>query len=96
MAYDATKLRMFAQGGFDSGAVWIYGPQGDAHATCEANGFFADGGTRGMKVGDLVFVIESAAGGTTAHSVTNVVAAGGGGWSLSDPGAATISAAEFT
>ncbi|MGH8200323.1 MAG: hypothetical protein ACREVO_08150 [Steroidobacteraceae bacterium] len=85
MAYDATKLRMFAQGG-------VYGPQGDAHATVEVDGYVADGGDRGMKVGDLVFVIESTGGGTTAHSVTAVAA---GTDPYSTPGAATISAGEF-
>lgn len=92
MAYDSTKLRMIAQAGFDSGSVWLYGPQGDAHATVEGANYFEDGGDRGMRVGDLVFVIESAAGGTTAHSVTAVQA---GTDEYHTPGAATISAGQF-
>lgn len=92
MAYDPTKLRMIAAPGMDAGATWIYGP-GDAHATVEGAGYFSDGGSKGMKVGDLVLVIEAAAGGTTAHSVTVVAAATQPGFTA--PGAATISAGQF-
>lgn len=91
MGYDATKLRCMAQGGIDSGSVWIYGPQGDAHATTEGAGYFSDGGSRGMRVGDLLFVIENA-GGTTSHSVTAVAV---GTDPYKSPGAATISAGQF-
>ena len=76
--------------------TWIYGP-GDAHATVEGADF-TDGGIKGMKVGDLVFVIEAAAGGTTAHSVTAVAAANNNNALLpgfNPPGAATISAGQF-
>jgi len=92
MAYNPSLLRCIAQSGIDSGATWIYGP-GDAHATVEGASYFTDGGSRGMRVGDLIFVIESSAGGTTAHSVTSVVAATQPGFS--EPGAATISAGQF-
>jgi hypothetical protein len=98
MAYDPTKLRMIAAPGIDAGATWIYGP-GDAHATVEGAGYFSNGGTVGMKVGDLVFVIEAAAGGTTAHSVTAVAAANNNNALLpgfNPPGAATISAMQVT
>jgi hypothetical protein len=90
--YDPTLLRCVAQSGIDSGATWIYGP-GDAHATVEGAHYFSDGGQRGMRVGDLIFVIEAAAGGTTCHSVITVVAPAQVG--LSQPGAATISAGQF-
>lgn len=95
MAYEQSALRMVSQAGFDSGSVWIYGPQPDPHATCEEAGYFTNGGTLGMRVGDLVFVIESSAGGTTCHSVTAVAAAPAGS-SDKTPGAATISAGEFS
>lgn len=96
MAYDPKLLRVIAAPGMDAGATWIYGP-GDAHATVEGAGYFSDGGSKGMKVGDLVFVIE-AAGGTTAHSVTAVAAANNNNALLpgfNPPGAATISAGQF-
>ena len=91
MAYDSTKLRCIGDAGIDSGHVWIYGPQADAHATTEGAGYFSDGGSRGMRVGDLVMVIENA-GGTTAHSVTAVAT---GTDPYKSPGAATISAGQF-
>lgn len=91
--YNPALLRCMAQSGFDSGAVWIYGP-GDAHATVEGAGYFTDGGPKGMRVGDVVLVIEAAAGGTTAHSVT-AVAAAPATFPLQGPGAATISAGQF-
>jgi hypothetical protein len=92
MAYNPKLLRAIAASGFDSGTTWVYGP-GDPHATVEGAGYFTDGGQKGMRVGDLVFVIESAAGGTTCHSVTAVAAATQPGFT--QPGAASISAGQF-
>jgi hypothetical protein len=97
MAYNPSLLRCIAAPGIDSGATWIYGP-GDAHATVEGAGYFTDGGQKGMHVGDLVFVIESAAGGTTCHSVSAVAAPQNYNVLLpgfNAPGAATISAGQF-
>lgn len=93
MAYNPSLLRCIAQSGIDSGNTWIYGP-GDAHGSVEAANYFSDGGKRGMRVGDLVFVIEASAGGTTSHSVTAVQAATQPGFT--PPGAATISAGQFS
>lgn len=95
MAYDPTKLRMIAQAGFDSGGVWIYGPSPDTHATVEGAGYFANGGKVGMKVNDIVFVIEASGGGTTCHSVT-ALAAPANNPPDPTPGAATISAGQFS
>jgi hypothetical protein len=97
VAYNPNQLRCIAQSGIDSGNTWIYGP-GDAHATVEGASYFSDGGQRGMRVGDLVFVIEAAAGGTTCHSVSSVAAAQNYNPLLpgfNPPGAATISAGQF-
>src|SRR5580698_5070505 len=101
MAYNPALLRCIVPPGIDSGAIWVYGP-GDVHATVEGAGYFTTGGQVGMKVGDLVLVIESAAsatpGGTTCHSVTAVQAAADYNALLPGsvaPGAATISAGEF-
>jgi hypothetical protein len=91
VAYDSTQIRMAAQFGIDQGHLWIYNSP-DAHATTEGANYFANGGTIGMKVNDIVIVVEQAGGGATLHSVTNVVAPVGG---LAAPGAASISPGQF-
>ena len=91
MAYDPTQIRMAANFGIDQGHLWIYNSP-DPHATTEGANYFSNGGTIGMKVNDVVIVVEQSAGGTTVHSVTSVVAPVG---NLAPPGAATISAGQF-
>jgi hypothetical protein len=96
MAYDSTKMRMAARFGIDAGNFWVYNSP-DPHATTEGAAYFANGGTIGMKVGDLVAVIEPG-GGTTMHSVTVVAAPPNYNPLLpgsNPPGAATISAGQF-
>lgn len=92
MAYDSTKIQLLASGAIDGGGnIWKYSSP-DPHATTEGANYFSNGGTIGMKVGDIVMVVEQSAGGTTMHSVTSVVAPVG---NLNSPGAATISAGQF-
>jgi hypothetical protein len=92
MAYDSTKMRMAASFGIDSGNMWVYNSP-DPHATTEGAAYFSNGGKIGMKVADIVIVVEPA-GGTTVHSVTVVAAPPNAPTDLT-PGAATISAGQF-
>lgn len=62
-------------------AVWVY-TSADAHGDVDAAGYFADGSTLGMKVGDVVIVQTTPGYATTLHSVSAVA-----------NGAATIAAA---
>jgi hypothetical protein len=73
-------------------SVWLYETNEDTHIQVEAAGYFSNGGTLGMKLGDLVIVSSTVAngGGITLHAVISVVAAVG---SLNPPGAATVGGA---
>lgn len=58
--YDSSKLSLIVEDiGNQGAAVWRYTTAADADATIVAAGYFADGVTRGMKVGDLVDVIAT-------------------------------------
>lgn len=84
MAYAATNpptLTSQRVGG--GGAVWTY-LSTDVHTDVDAAGYFTNGDALGMKVGDVVLVIETDNSyAQTTHSVTAVTAGG----------AATVSAA---
>lgn len=70
MAYETTnppKCLIPRMG--DSPAIWVYS-DGDAHGTVEGSDYFTDGLELGMKVGDVVIVIDTDDGATTIHSVT--------------------------
>lgn len=58
--YDGTKLRLSTQdvqGGVAK--LWIYTTASDADATIVGAGYFSDGVTRGMAVGDLVDAVAT-------------------------------------
>lgn len=58
MAYDATKLRLVSSAiAGVAPSHWDY-VSADADATLVGSGYFSDGVTRGMKVGDLVDVVN--------------------------------------
>lgn len=83
MAYTSSGLALTAQRVGGGGAVWNYAST-DVHTDVDATGYFTDGNARGMKVGDVVHVIETDNSyAQTTHSVTISTA----------NGAATISAA---
>jgi hypothetical protein len=80
--------------------LWLYETSEDTHLQCEAAGYFTNGGSLRMAVGDLVIVSSSVAngGGVTLHVVTNIAAqtqtsAGVGGGGFWPPGAVTIGGA---
>lgn len=73
MAYSASGLKCIVFG--PSGAPNIFSYiSTDAHGTVEGAGYFSDGVTYGMKVGDVVIVADSDTGpyNTTIHSVASV------------------------
>lgn len=85
MAYDATvAVPVRVGGGIGAGpSTWIY-RSADVHTDVDAVGYFVDGYARGLRVGDVMFVVESDNSNVqTTHSViTSTVG-----------GASTISAA---
>ena len=56
----------------------------DATAAADLSGFITDGGSRGMKVGDLVFHTDSGTGIITSHVVVTVSATYPGAVDLSN------------
>ena len=57
--YDGTKLSLSVQAPAKGPKVWLYVTAADADATIVGAGYFADGVSRGMAVGDLVDVIAT-------------------------------------
>lgn len=62
-------------------SIWTY-KSADAIATVDGAGYFTNGGDLGMKVGDVVFIVDTANGLTTISQVSTV--------SSTSPGATTI------
>jgi hypothetical protein len=82
MAYSASNPPQRIAGSLGSGrSVWMY-VSADPIATVDDSGYFANGGQLGMKVGDIVFVVNTTGGLTTIAQVGTV--------SATPPGAATI------
>lgn len=73
MAYASSTLHCFAQAPGAGFRMW-YHTSADATATVDGSGFITDGGSRGMKVGDLVFHKDSTTNATamTTHKVVTV------------------------
>lgn len=83
MAYATTNPPQLVAQPIAGGSVWRYSST-DVHTDVDASGYFTNGAALGMKVGDVVFVVETDNSyAQTTHSVTAVTAGG----------AATISAA---
>lgn len=57
--------------GRGSGAVWLY-KSADDDGTVNGAGYFTDGVTLGMKVGDIVLVIDTTTPKGSFHFVTSV------------------------
>ena len=84
MAYAVTlPPTMVGQRVGGGGALWTY-LSADVSTDVDASGYFTDGDARGMKVGDIVFVVETDNSYLQTTHVVTVVTAGG---------AATVSAA---
>lgn len=83
MAYTSSGLALISQRIGGGGALWSY-QSTDVSTDVDAVGYFTDGHSRGMQVGDTVLVIDTDTSTTqTTHSVITSTTGG----------AATISAA---
>ncbi len=83
MAYTPLTMRCILQSvGGIGGSLWHY-TNTDAHTDVDAADYFSDGSAKGMKVHDIVIVVDTDTNTTTIHSVETVTAGG----------AATINAA---
>ena len=72
--YDSTKLSLLMPRiGGTGQQIWTY-QSVDAAASVDASGYITDGGSRGMKVGDLVLVMDNDDTNyiTTGHTVVTV------------------------
>ena len=81
MAYNTQNLNLINQGSIDGqsgGAprLWAYG-SADSDSTVLANGYFTDGFSKGMTVGDLVIVLVTGTPEIYLHVVTVASAAAG-------------------
>lgn len=86
MAYDGSNLNLVSPAPLTgAGQIWQY-TEATAASNIDAAGYFADGGSRGMRVGDIVYhrnTTTPAAVVVTAHVVNSV--------SATYPGAANVS-----
>ena len=101
MAYNQLTNPPFllTSGGIDGGgSIWRYAST-DPIATVEGAGYFSDGGQRGMKLDDIVFVFDTNLGRMYPCFVSAVTAPQNNNSLLSGfnpPGAATISPGQFS
>ena len=70
MAYDtAVAVPQLLVPGVGGGvALWVY-KSTDAHGDVDATGYFTDGLARGMKLNDIMIVIDSSTATITLHRV---------------------------
>jgi hypothetical protein len=73
MAYSNTGLKLVQSGTSGGPNMFVYSST-DVHTDVDASGYFSDGVTFGMKVGDVVIVQDTDTGtyNTTIHSVSAV------------------------
>lgn len=75
MAFSAAGLRLIVPGTSSGPGLYVY-TSTDAHGTVEATDYFTAMNTYGMRVGDIVIVVDSDAVAVTIHAVTAVDADG--------------------
>ncbi len=77
MAYATTNPpTRVSQGGMGNGnSLWMY-VSADAHGDVDAADYFSNGDDLGMKVNDVVVVVDTATPTATIHRVSTVTAAG--------------------
>jgi hypothetical protein len=74
--YSNTGLRCIVDRIGDGPAVWYYSSV-DAHGTVDNASYFTDGYTFGMRVNDVVIVVDTDSATCTIHSVATAVQATG-------------------
>lgn len=86
MAYNGANLSLTTEGPLTgAGQVWRY-TEAETAANIDAAGYFADGGDRGMKVGDMLYHYDTSSAAAvivTGHVVNSV--------SSTAPGATNVS-----
>lgn len=77
MAYAVTlPPRLIAQGPSSGGALWMY-QSADPHGDVDAAAYFTNGAALGMRVGDVVLVVETDNSyALSIHVVTEVTSSG--------------------
>ena len=72
MAYEAANPVQCMLSGVSGGpSIWHY-LDGDAHGDVDATDYFTLGRQLGMKLGDIVFVVNSTGYTTTVHAVSAI------------------------
>jgi hypothetical protein len=71
MTYSNANLNLHKSGLNAGPASWIY-TSTDAHTDVDAASYFSDGKKRGMKLNDIVIVVDTSAHTTTLHHVQSV------------------------
>lgn len=85
MAYTSANLQCIVQAPGAGVAIWHH-TSADATAAADGSGFITDGGSRGMKVNDIVYHKDSTTTATalTMHKVVTVSSTYPGAVDLSD------------
>lgn len=83
MAYSTSSPPRLSFQSIAGPRVWIY-VSADASATVDASGYITNGGNLGMKVNDLVQVVDTATPLITMHQVITVSATAPGAVDLSN------------
>lgn len=83
MAYTAANLTLVSGPLTGAGQVWMHN-SADTGATVQAAGFITDGGSRGMRVGDIVYHRNTGTDIVSAHLVKTVSSTYPGAVDLTD------------
>lgn len=84
MAYTAANLTLITEAPLTgAGQLWAHS-SADTGATAQAANFISDGGSRGIKVGDIVWHTNTSTLITTSHRVISVSTTYPGAVDLSD------------
>jgi hypothetical protein len=72
MSYTPDTLSLINQPIGNSPRIWLYVTASDDNSTITGSGYFSDGVTKGMKVGDLVHAIATTGPKYKAYQVASV------------------------
>lgn len=79
MAYVSQNLRLVTPAFAAQGpSIWTYNQTTDNNATVNANGYFTDGGIKGVKVGDYIISVNTNTPDVRGMLVTAVATTGNG------------------
>ena len=68
MSYSNATLKVMVSGVSGGPSLWVYTTT-DAHGDVDAEGYFSDGATFGLKAGDFMIVLDTDTHTTTLHEV---------------------------